>query len=863
MTDTLPAQGKLLKRESLFETNTSRTYDSRQYDLLATMPGSCEEKQNGVFACYGSQERAIAADSPPPLFQPTLRGISSNLPQPEETRTALSIVTVDTTDMTSDGDVSSVAALLADPGEDGSISFLEALTAVNNTGSGHSIHFDLPPDAAITFGYTLYLMAPNTTIEGDRDSDGEPDVMLDGPDGYISLEIKSDNNQIRSLAITGLNINGSTAHSNLVYNCHIGTDLAGTGARSENVNGLQLINGAHSNTIDTNLIAGNTFSNPDKGASGLILGLGAHDNVITNNRIGITWGDNTLGNEFGIVLYGGSYKNKIGGDRSDPECADPCNLISGNSVTGVEIDGKGTKENEILGNFIGVDSSGMTAKPNGLEGIKISNGAAQNLVGGSRVSTVECRGPCNLLSGNATNGALITGRWTDYNQVKGNYIGVKIDNSGALPNGGTGVLIEDHAMLNTIGGKQPTDSECSGPCNLISGNTLAGVGILGPDCGGNKIQGNFIGIDKDGSPVASLGNKSVGIGIIDASDNQIGGGDSGEGNRIVDNAMEGIYIAKTKDSTDATNHNLIRRNTIYSNGGMAIDLSPDDGVGVDGPNDNRLPPVIYPVRSTQTRNTIYGTSTVSDGSVVDLYEDGGTNYLGSTTINGGVFELNVTGSGPLANPVVGTVSDTDNNTSEFSAYGELTLSSPYVLPGGKIYAFGIITQTQDLQPLLYSEDVTITFGSEAYPLRGDGKEEDFFKDSYYSAWITAPLTLGDYEVVLTINETPAAVTTFHVTDQPQMVILTDLQELKNEFVRTSTRADVLKIYPALKRLSEYAGKYNGVFIDLRQEVKSTSSTDSRPYKNYFYTAGGVWHREFMVLAIDNYIHSLEQYKNTL
>jgi len=47
---------------------------------------------------------------------------------------------------------------------------------------------------------------------------------------------------------------------------------------------------------------------------------------------------------------------------------------------------------------------------------------------------------------------------------------------------------------------------------------------------GNLVQGNYIGTDATGA--SALPNSSIGIGIVDASNNTIGGTASGTGNTI-------------------------------------------------------------------------------------------------------------------------------------------------------------------------------------------------------------------------------------------------------------------------------------------------------------------------------------------
>ncbi|MCH8961199.1 MAG: hypothetical protein IH820_07690 [Bacteroidetes bacterium] len=106
------------------------------------------------------------------------------------------------------------------------------------------------------------------------------------------------------------------------------------------------------------------------------------------------------------------------------------------------------------------------------------------------------------------------------------------------------------ASNNTIGGTTV------GAGNLISGNIRHGVAINGSGTTGNVVQGNYIGTDKNGT--ADLGNTLEGVFIrAGASNNTIGGTDSGAGNVISGNNDNGVFIAGS-----STTGNLIQGNYI-------------------------------------------------------------------------------------------------------------------------------------------------------------------------------------------------------------------------------------------------------------------------------------------------------------
>lgn len=111
-------------------------------------------------------------------------------------------------------------------------------------------------------------------------------------------------------------------------------------------------------------IRGLTIENfPDDG----ILLKGAGDSTIV--------GDAILSNGDTGVFLQGSVGNTIGGTASADR-----NVISGNAFVGVQIS-SGSSYNLVQGNFIGLDSTGMKPKGNGLDGVLIS-ASSNNTIGG-------------------------------------------------------------------------------------------------------------------------------------------------------------------------------------------------------------------------------------------------------------------------------------------------------------------------------------------------------------------------------------------------------------------------------------------------------------------------------------------------
>ena len=179
-------------------------------------------------------------------------------------------------------------------------------------------------------------------------------------------------------------------------------------------NGLFLGSGSDASVISGLII--NRF--PEDGI--LILSSGNH--VIAGNYIGT---DSTGGGAAGNALYGMSINsggNLIGGDSPAER-----NVISGNGLDGVLINGP-AGPNRVSGNYIGVDSTGETAVPNGQRGIVVNQ--APNVTIGGLLDGEE-----NVVSGNANVGISVQGSPTT---IVGNFIGTDAAGEAAIPNGPAG-----------------------------------------------------------------------------------------------------------------------------------------------------------------------------------------------------------------------------------------------------------------------------------------------------------------------------------------------------------------------------------------------------------------------------------------
>ncbi|MCA9425308.1 MAG: right-handed parallel beta-helix repeat-containing protein, partial [Candidatus Omnitrophica bacterium] len=148
----------------------------------------------------------------------------------------------------------------------------------------------------------------------------------------------------------------------------------------------------------------------------------------------------------------------------------------------------------------------------------------------------------------------------DDNIITGNYLGVAPD--GSTAGNDFGVFI-NRTLNNRVGGPNPADS------NVISGNDDSGVETNGGGSGegalGTLIQGNLIGVD----PTGSMGRPNL-LGI-DAN----GNGATIRDNLIAFNETVGVYVHRESINNPAAREVAILGNSIFSNGGLGIDLTGD------------------------------------------------------------------------------------------------------------------------------------------------------------------------------------------------------------------------------------------------------------------------------------------------
>ncbi len=507
----------------------------------------------------------------------------------------------------------------------------------------------------------------------------------------------------------GIYIFGLNAIGNTVQGNYIGTDATGTAAIG-NVNGVDIEWSASHNTIGGsaagagNLISGNTARN-------IYCTNSAYQTQILGNIIGLnasgTAAVNTATNIGIDIEY--STNNFVGGASAATR-----NVISGQQYGIYTYGFSGTQGafQTIQGNYIGTDITGVTAIGNAKSGVVLQS--QSNTLGGTSASQR------NIISGNLV-GVTV---YVAFNLVEGNYIGLNV-NGAALGNTGNGVLME--GVGGNIGGtgagagnvisangngivvdmpfgtiqgnfigtnaagtaaignqangilvNQPSTNigGAGSARNVISGNGLSGITVFGTaSTTSNVIQGNYLGLNAAGT--AGIPNGQSGINIIGAAQTTVGGSIP---NVIAFNFGAGITVSNATASGD-----ILSQNSIYSNGGIGIDLGGDgatpnhSGGLVTGPNGLINHPVLSSVVFTGANTTVNGllNGAASSTFTVEFFASPagsgtlqGKTYLGNisvTTDASGNATFTATLSATTSGQTItSTASDSAGNTSEFS-----------------------------------------------------------------------------------------------------------------------------------------------------------------------------------------------------
>ncbi len=326
------------------------------------------------------------------------------------------------------------------------------------------------------------------------------------------------------------------ANNAVVQGNYVGLNAAGTVGRGNLGNAGILVGGAQNTLVGTNgdgvndLAERNTVSANSQ--EGIQLEQNSTNTTVAGNYIGTNaTGTAAIGNGFaGILLWAGANNNRIGTNGDGNSDALERNLISGNSGSGIQIEGSGTNNNRIAGNYIGTNAAGTASIPNAGVGVYMAGTASGTRIGtdGNGVADDAER---NVISGNLSYGISINDAGTTNTVVAGNYVGT--DASGLLDLGNKLSAVRINGSSgNTVGGSIAASR------NILSGNgdttSIFAYGVLLENgSSNNNLLGNYIGLGSDGT--TAVGNQRTGVAIVASPNNTIGGTTSAARNIIGSN----------------------------------------------------------------------------------------------------------------------------------------------------------------------------------------------------------------------------------------------------------------------------------------------------------------------------------------
>lgn len=347
--------------------------------------------------------------------------------------------------------------------------------------------------------------------------------------------------------------------------------------------------------------------------------------------------------------------------RGNGRCGIYLDQVHGNVIGGVNGDGNFISANNTLAVGSGGDEfdAGLrtfSSSNNLIQGNVFGATAADTAPGlNQRAGLILTNGSGNLVGGDSP---------AARNVFVCNAIGVRLQNSLSNTVQGNYVGLNRQGLVGT--GLSNTSHgvfvENAGN-NRILGNVLSntlgtggyGLEVSGALSAGTIVQGNIVGLVADGTATAA---NSLGIRLEIAAEATIGGRSSGEGNVIAGNVLEGVRLATTSNNPSV-------RATIEGN---LIGLGPDG--------------------STVFRN---GTGVRIDAATTGIQIGSGGN--GRNVISGNGIGIDLQGSGNLLqNNLIGT--DAAGSLARANTTGIRLLGSNNTIGGASLAARNVISGNQ-------------------------------------------------------------------------------------------------------------------------------------------------------------------------
>ena len=315
-----------------------------------------------------------------------------------------------------------------------------------------------------------------------RCNSGNGVYVLNSINNTVGGTTASARNIISGNRLPGLAMGGSFSLLNRAYGNFIGTDVTGNADLGNRSNGVAVVDGTSNSIGGTVAGAGNVISGND--SPGVAIGFSDPAGILVQgNYIGTNAAGNAPMGNLGGVIIGGFFQlngtpitatdNTVGGTTPAAR-----NVISGNNGNGVEVINLGSMNNNVQGNFVGLNAGGTGGIGNLLSGVFITN-APDNLIGGTTA------GAANYIARNTQYGVGVGIRRANASNVNQFIVGG-----------------EQMSVLGNVIGSDPTQT-------LRLGNQLDGV-YVDADSVSNFILGNVIPFN-GGSGVRIPNNTNSGV----------------------------------------------------------------------------------------------------------------------------------------------------------------------------------------------------------------------------------------------------------------------------------------------------------------------------------------------------------------
>ena len=363
---------------------------------------------------------------------------------------------------------------------------------------------DLFGSGTIVSGNFIGTNATGTAAQ----ANAETGVLINAGSGHtIGGTVAAARNLISGNTGHGIQVLLGVAMNHQVQGNFIGTNASGSGAIGNEGDGVEMLSGTD-NVINctvggTSAGAGNVISaNTGSGVQFITVGT---NNLVQGNLIGTdASGSNDLGNGSAGVAITEADNCTIGGT-----VAGAGNVISGNGAEGVRVNSPTATGNLVQGNRVGTRSDGVTQLPNSTNGVRVTNSASSNTIGGAA-------GGGNIIAFNLSAGVMLETGTANHIQANSifsnNALGIDLGPAGVTPNdagdGDAGANnLQNFPVLTTSNGVAGGGVNVQGTLNSSANTTFTLEFFSNASCdpSGNGEGRTFLG----SAPVTTNGAGNV------------------------------------------------------------------------------------------------------------------------------------------------------------------------------------------------------------------------------------------------------------------------------------------------------------------------------------------------------------------